>query len=149
MRAITDETPAQKKARLQEEKKAEKAKLAAEKKAAAAEAKAVEKHNNKQQLAATKAITVLPAAQSAIDKITKQDVFKVLPESLQAKYNACKEKLDLWLANSNKVIGSVKSYAKNGNKLPDLGFQVNDLQEVVKDATKLTADFTTMASMFK
>ena len=154
-----NETPADKKAREKLESKEKAAAARAEAQAAKAaqqqqlqeaarQSKAVQQHNNKIQILASKATTFLTADVTALESAMKGKAFAQAPDFVKEKCESAVTTAKEYLSQADKALKSVKAAAKKGTKLDALSFENADLQPLQKRLASSNSDLKKLEKVF-
>ena len=154
------ETPAEKKARQKAETRAEIAEKKAQaaearyleaekKKAAEAEAKAVRLHNNKIQILASRATSLLSSPLASLKEVmNKKAHYKEAPSWMMEKVEKVFSTMSDAVTAADQALKNAQQAAKKGNKLADVSFDLKSLGELNKEVASCLADLAKLEQVY-
>lgn len=159
-RALALETPAEKMAR---EKAMQQAALVKSREDAAAARKAekdaekekhrevgrIKNHNNKMQILASKAVTALTGHRDQLVMVKKNKTYAEAPPFVKEKVEDALKEGEKYLSMADQVLKSMKKCAKDGSKLPELDFDLSDLNQCVKNMKQAISDAKDFEKLYK
>lgn len=139
-------------AKLRKEEQAAKDAKEAEKeaeKAAKKEQAEIKNSNNKTQILASKAISVLSVPVETMKKVVKGANWSKIPVILQDKFKADLEQGEKYISESDAVIKLVKKCSKSQTKLPTICFDHTGLGILAKNLRKNSSDYGALEKLLK
>jgi len=139
-------------AKLRKEEQAAKDAKEAEKeaeKAAKKEQAEIKNSNNKTQILASKAISVLSVPVETMKKVVKGANWSKIPVILQDKFKADLEQGEKYISESDAVIKQVKKCSKSQTKLPTICFDHTGLGILAKNLRKNSSDYGALEKLLK